>query len=1631
MFESEELNNSLQTSDTIKIESKVFAEWNMNDPENIKNIGNYRYRPSSPDSPYHIIPSNYTDQDTGNFWSGATDCDVVIESGLKDDDEPNLFVTPAKKMKMLFSLEDCIKPFRPRSGINKLLYLNNSDISDNSLQFIDDIRTSIPNRPRYYMASRDDQFKYWTSYRTELGTQTQVSQEISSVGQSQVIRGLSFFDASTQRNYIEDACPFVVYKEEIPANKLVVKMQTNVGDKTIGQIRYNNMVIPDPLYGDENKTTPSTWSIEVLKNNTWQNIISFDENSIREDGSPIIGTDGYVQLSYGVKVPIQYSRIYKFMGEINNASILPNNAESGDCYLIIENENSQGTMYIRHDGEWKTFVPEYGWFLSSEDIDENNGVVTKLSDPDYFSSNGQKTYRELDFISGIRIVVKTMNKSNSTFDLIEFSPRVFANISDLTSSFSVTKPMSDLGNSSLPVGNILAATGSLQLFDNDFVFNENNVFDKDAGTGSIISKYISKQIKFNFYEKIYDYNQLFYVPIKTMYSTGMPKTNYPSSEVNIDIRDFFMFLEASKAPQLFLTDISVSYAMSILLDFIGFTNYGFLRSKNEELIIPYFFVEPGQNVAEVLQKIAIASQSAIFFDEYNNLVVMSKEYIIPDENSSRTVAATLYGEEEVVCTNGNSYMVNEYIYSLSELPPTKEFGAYVNLSTNKVYAWSDSSRSWEMVGEKEKIIKPNILSFSNQEKRVFNDGRINYTTRYIQRSVGSLKTAAYVDEYKNYVYKPVLLWEASGNTNRQTINEIASQSSAYMLGAIPLNSSLTSELPYSLNNRIYNNIIDIGENVYWMTNYQGYFYANGEIIKYDAIEYSITGQSSTIWITTNEQYQQYFGNLPFNGKMYPTGRIRIYTNPEYVEIDGILSLKDSNPIKEHGRGQFGTTVTFHSAGIDDGNYWTNSENVYGCIQDAAAYLFNPSEYINYPENLSQGISGKTKTVDEKVFNADTIAKESIRTGKIKNFMADVNSTELSSSYKKTTLPGSVQSSALNFYGPEVNGSILPSNFVSYIYKDFKKSDGTYVPYVHYGSRMRIIGKVEANSNQSQTAIGASELYTGSVSSDGKISPYTSQSDNSEPFFVTGGSGGLAINVDKDKNTGYYFELVALNTSNIKDFSQVNAKNNVSYSILASPAPVAAGDEVTVWTKSEIDFSVGQTVVITGLVDANDPTNTATPLNGEYVISAINENKKSFKYKINTTLNTQSQTGGNALIDIEDSFNLANVIFYKVVSDENNNAIPYKLWSGFTYINVDPGQFYGQSRVFGEENTTVYDVAVEYKNIGSSRRFFLYLNDNQIATVNDPSPLPEKHSMALFVRGKSNLMFENAYALSQNYSENSISSLPLPISETFGDTELNTAEVIRKYSISGLVQQTYLSGISTMSDPKCSIFFEEFGTILRECAYLNILYDRAYPALTAKIMKPANDLRGYSVSGFYAWSYGAEFLIFNCSDFAIALDDTSGNYLRILGTAFTQSTAYSLTVDDLYKKRLNMLDYSATGQETLVSANIVEQEYNKIKNSRERFGTNEITIESPYIQTTDAAENIFKWIIDNVSRPRKVIGLNVFGMYNVQLGDLVSIKYLNMDGMNIVAPEAQSFVVYHIEYSRNAEGPTMTMYLAEA
>ena len=1524
MFTNPELEEHLKTSSTIRIQSAVIAEWNMNVAENIAQVGNYRYRPNdTADTRYNDIAQSFSFDDSESlFYTGATDADVVIDGGFENDGTPTAFVSKKQKEKMLYSLEDCFGRFRPRSGINKLRYFDNKYSHHDTL--------NLARRPRYYMSDKNDSFKYWTSYRTEEGIERGIANQIVN-----------------NRYYIDDAAPYVVYDNPVPANRIVVKMQTNVGDIDLGPFTNSTGTYDDPLFGDNNKTTPVIWKIQYLKDGNWIDAAAFDENSVRRNGNPIVSHDGYVELYYGLLIPDDYYDVFRFERVLSSSSLLPEASDfsNGTAFLVRTSESDKGTIHIVDDSEYVSFPASYGWSIL-DDVTRSVSFVTDLTSPPSFENVDSLgiIYREFEYIGGLRVVVETMNVFDSTFDLIELSPRLAVDLSDKVTSFSVKKPASDLGVSGLPVGQLLAATGGLDLFDFDQAFFKEN-------TNSIIKDYTSQNIQIKLYEIIVDVNGLdFFVPIKTMYSEGFPSISNTDRSVSLSLRDLFFYFESTISPQIIIQDASLSYAVSLLLDSIGFSNYSFLRNEGEsEDVIPYFYIEPDKSIAEILNDIARSTQSAMFFDEYNNFIIMSKGYMMPSLEE-RPTDITLYG--------------------------TKDF------SDTGVVKNSNTSNNLT-----------NIVSISSQDNEVFNDGTITYSTRNIQRSYSSIRQASLLDRDKTWIYKPALLWEVAPTDNLRSTNEEVGQQSSYILGAIPLNSDLSSALPEVVNHRITNNVMDFGEGIYWLTRYNGYFYANGEIIRYDAVQYNIPGLSATeqdfengdnIWISSLKEYQKYFSKIPFNGKMYPTGLVRIYSEPNYETADGVTRLSNG-AVAKHGRGQFGTQIVNHSAGLS--SYWTDDNNIRG-VKMSSRYLFgNPesfktvtgvsvesndpvavfsvpdASFINVGEYveryLEEGqlvlavilntIPADTKitavdvennliTTDKPLLGFDpekdmwplkivsrppsveigaagidnNRAQETSRTGLIKNFFANPYVEEISS---VPNYPATIQSSAFVMTGDASEKSI---DQISYVYKSLENK------FKHFGTRVRIIGKIENGDSRSQSANGSTTYFT------------TTDTRTDQEITISGGSGGMGILINPENNNGYFFEITALTAANISQY-------------------------------------------------------------GEDTVS--------------------------------------NVAFYKIkrniaATSDAENAIPVKLWSGIANIIVDDGRFTGQSRMVNETSPTVYDLAVEYEEIGNAKRFYLYINNQIIGIVDDNDPLPEYNNMALFIRGGAQLMFENVYALTENYSQNTSFSLEAPVRAAFGDEEINANKSFQKYAISGLIQSTYLSGIGPNEPPKYNIYFEEFGTIMREAAYFDVRYDKAYPALSAKISPTFNRIKGYTVSGFRAGAYGADFLIFNNTDTALSLDSSSGNYLRIQGVTFTQQSDNELSVDEYFEKVGNIADPELQGEFVVRSPEVLKEKYRDIKLSRLTQGRNSFSINAKYIQSQDTAEGMMSWLTEKIMKPRKSVGVEVFGLPILQLGDIVQVEYKNEQGVEEISPENSRFVVYYIDYDRKDSGTTMNAYLSE-
>ncbi len=257
----------------------------------------------------------------------------------------------------------------------------------------------------------------------------------------------------------------------------------------------------------------------------------------------------------------------------------------------------------------------------------------------------------------------------------------------------------------------------------------------------------------------------------------------------------------------------------------------------------------------------------MFFDEYNNFIVMSKNYLMPSETgtilgagiSSRSTNYELIGSKTV--DKVPEILINSDDGELYNTVAEEELDAgFYNTSSWDITIGQGSPSLIENTATiiKNKLINnkklPNIISIASQDKKIYNDGKITYKSRYIDKTYSALGQELNIEESdKRWVYKPSLLWQISESAELKKDGK----GTGYALSALTLNQDISNQPPTVVNHELINNVMDFGESIYLLARHQGYFYANGEVIKYDAVQYNVDGVGN-VWISNDSEYKYYF-----------------------------------------------------------------------------------------------------------------------------------------------------------------------------------------------------------------------------------------------------------------------------------------------------------------------------------------------------------------------------------------------------------------------------------------------------------------------------------------------------------------------------------------------------------------------------------------------------------------------------------------------------------------------------------------------------------------------------------------------------------------------------------------------------
>lgn len=1011
---------------TVTVETGCFAELNQNDLTNIETVGVFRLGdyPEWALKQWGVNPDTYV-------------AHALLPTNIKTDADYVDFQYAAKHKKSdYFSLIDCFTEFRPRSGIVKMVQPFTTGQT-----FVDDFKSM--KRPRYYAPTTKDAFKYWSSWDTDRG---------------------QYVGLSDGNGAISNAAPFVVYKQPIAANKICVKIQTGIGE-TVSTQR-SNLSKGDPLSNPANSNIPRRWKIQYLDiHNTWQDAIEFRDY----DPDVLDPASGIVDLSYMVKNPSDLDfPNFCFKGYVPTLAHLPYVGRYAEAFCVGRDQNNVGNIYIWTGTDWVDYGRiDFHWQLANYTINPEDYSVKTLVDPPYYNTSGgndaSDEYSEFVMMRGLRILVYEMLAPNKPFDLIELSPRLFINLSPYVMQYSVDKAIGP-DDTTLPVGGLFVSNGTLVLSNMDLFLNREMAFNADTHKGSIISGRLRRNTKILFYEIIrnvdvggVDYDK--FVPVKNLYVVEKPLVVSGTEDISITLRDFNFRFEEIKCPRLVLKDCSLTKAVATTLDWAGFSNYifhfgeryGYAADMSPmDSVIPYYFINDTISVAEALENLAIATQCAMFFDEYNNFVVMPREH---------------FDDAPVYTLRGSDNLVNiESIESISS-----------------------------------SVIADASIKFTHRD--------LARSTLPLQNPTAEQKLTRATGEASNVMaYKVAQLWTADNLSNHKT------------LSSGPLNTDLSAAVPVydpSRPDTVANNTMDIGLYSEYFP-FQGMVYMNGEVVRYDAKQYVISGRN--MWVSSQEHLTELTARSSFtmpdgSGQMiFPTGLLRIYTELTKTSTGQVS-------VSKHGRGMFGTQITSHTA---DPVEWLASP-VYVIKDQALDSLYgvgalnNTYEYGKQDFSSGENSSYTVLTNDAKattyIYNSVHSRNSETALNPLSITPANVNQLNADRRIMK--------SSALSFGGPDTSDA-------NHIYMKTKVLNGA--NYNLFGARIGIIGHSDFESDQAtvvQSPIGTMQLGTYALDSE-------TTAENASA--VMGAGGGLAFMVNRNytgdgrhtSNDGYYFEIMALN-----------------------------------------------------------------------------------------------------------------------------------------------------------------------------------------------------------------------------------------------------------------------------------------------------------------------------------------------------------------------------------------------------------------------------------------------------------------------------------------------------------------------
>jgi hypothetical protein len=260
------------------------------------------------------------------------------------------------------------------------------------------------------------------------------------------------------------------------------------------------------------------------------------------------------------------------------------------------------------------------WTTVSGDIapDSNGRVVIYRQANNSWSTT---VYRENPVqIKGVRLKVNTISALGKYLELIEMSARLEQ---DLTATLISSDSSFDMGTTSFvtPLGGSSSNTASIQLSNIDGRYNNTN-------DESLFEGLIDKNVKFT-YRIGYDTTPvggagIVYITEYTMFADSW--SGQGEEVAAVSMKDASKFLQEIKPPKMLFENMTLGRIVWQLCDIIGFSDYNYEKIDDDKAtVVPFFWTDGEKTMWEIFSSLAITTQSAIYFDEFGILQILTRD----------------------------------------------------------------------------------------------------------------------------------------------------------------------------------------------------------------------------------------------------------------------------------------------------------------------------------------------------------------------------------------------------------------------------------------------------------------------------------------------------------------------------------------------------------------------------------------------------------------------------------------------------------------------------------------------------------------------------------------------------------------------------------------------------------------------------------------------------------------------------------------------------------------------------------------------------------------------------------------------------------------------------------------------